>query len=67
KKTGGREQRGKRGGSLRGYRRAGPRRLVAAWGLDARGRLAGLEEGGGAATNKKTLADYARTLSGEDE
>ncbi|STI77260.1 bacteriophage tail assembly protein [Escherichia coli] len=37
------------------------------WQLDLSALLASLQEEDGAATNKKTLADYARALSGEDE
>ncbi|BDQ92343.1 hypothetical protein PV0197_1921 [Escherichia coli] len=35
--------------------------------LDLSALLASLQEEDGAATNKKTLAEYARALSGEDE
>ena len=40
---------------------------ISRWQLDLSALLASLQEEEGAATNKKTLADYARALSGEDE
>ncbi len=40
---------------------------ISRWQLDLSALLASLQEEDGAATNKKTLADYARALSGEDE
>lgn len=49
------------------YALAALRISISRWQLDLSALLASLQEEDGAATNKKTLADYARALSGEDE
>ncbi|EJF2467690.1 phage terminase large subunit family protein [Escherichia coli] len=49
------------------YALAALRISISRWQLDLSALLASLQEENGAATNKKTLADYARALSGEDE
>ncbi|MCY6674255.1 phage terminase large subunit family protein, partial [Escherichia coli] len=49
------------------YALAALRISISRWQLDLSALLASLQEEDGAATNKKTLADYARVLSGEDE
>ncbi|EFG1433377.1 peptidase [Escherichia coli] len=49
------------------YALAALRISISRWQLDLSALLASLKEEDGAATNKKTLADYARALSGEDE
>ena len=49
------------------YALAALRISISRWQLDLSALLASLQEEEGAATNKKTLADYARALSGEDE
>lgn len=49
------------------YALAALRISISRWQLDLSALLVSLQEEDGAATNKKTLADYARTLSGEDE
>ncbi len=49
------------------YALAALRISTSRWQLDLSALLASLQEEDGAATNKKTLADYARALSGEDE
>ncbi|HFL9757334.1 TPA: terminase, partial [Escherichia coli] len=49
------------------YALAALRISISRWQLDLSALLASLQEKDGAATNKKTLADYARALSGEDE
>ncbi|HBN5468443.1 TPA: hypothetical protein PAA77_005192, partial [Escherichia coli] len=49
------------------YALAALRISISRWQLDLSALLASLQEEDSAATNKKTLADYARALSGEDE
>ncbi|EJD4811232.1 phage terminase large subunit family protein, partial [Escherichia coli] len=49
------------------YALAALRISISRWQLDLSALLASLQEEDGAATNKKTPADYARALSGEDE
>ncbi|WP_407254324.1 terminase [Escherichia coli] len=46
------------------YALAALRISISRWQLDLSALLASLQEEDGAATNKKTLADYARALSG---
>ncbi|EQZ28242.1 phage terminase large subunit family protein [Escherichia coli] len=49
------------------YALAALRISISRWQLNLSALLASLQEEDGAATNKKTLADYARALSGENE